>query len=152
MVTGTNVQKDSNTITEYSLEKKDTYGNPVKGWNHDYISIVFIRLSSIPGSSSQHQLINMLDTLFSNKLSSAEKKNILEQEHQIKMTRQLEGGTNLMCNLSDGIYNKGIEQGSMDTLFKLFLNGTITSDTVMKELDYNESQFNEKLEYYKQSQ
>ena len=72
----------------------------------------------------------MLDTLFSNKLSTAEKKTILAQEHQIQMTRQLEGGHNLMCNLSDGIYNKGIEkgieQGSMDTLFKLFLNGTIT--------------------------
>lgn len=69
----------------------------------------------------------MLDTLFSNKLSTAEKKTILEQEHQMKMTRQLEGGTNLMCNLSDGIYNQGIEQGiqqgiekgTMDTLAEL---------------------------------
>ena len=65
----------------------------------------------------------MLDTLFSNKLSTAEKKTILAQEHQIQMTRQLEVGHNLMCNLSDGIYNKGIEkgieQGSMDTLAQL---------------------------------
>ena len=130
-------QKDSNTITEYSLEKKDTYGKPVKGWNHDYISIVFIRLSSIPGVNSQHQLISMLDTLFSNKLSTAEKKTILEQEHQMKMTRQLEGGTNLMCNLSDGIYNQGIEQGIQQGIEKGIEKGTMDTlaELIKKKLD-----------------
>lgn len=112
-------QKEGNTITEYYLERKDVYGKPVKGWNHDYISIFFIRLSSIPGTNSQHQLISMLDTLFSKKLSTNEKKAILEQEHQMQMTRQLEGGNNIMCNLSDGIYNDGIQKGSRDTLAEL---------------------------------
>ena len=120
-------QRDSDTITEYSLQKKDIYGNPVKAWKFDYISISFIRLSATPEKNSKHKLINMLDTLFSDELSSEKKKQILETEHQMQMTRQLQGGINHMCNVSQGIKEKafaqgisqGISQGEKNMLIRL---------------------------------
>ena len=57
-------KRDSDTITEFFLGKKDVYGNPVKSWKYDYLSISFIRLSRGKKWNSKHKLINMLDTLF----------------------------------------------------------------------------------------
>ena len=108
-------ERDSDTITEYHLAKKDVYGIPVKGWKYDYISISFIRLSSGKKQNSKNKLINMLDTLFSNTIDVESKKRLLEEDHQMQMTRELEGGIDSMCNVSLGIREKalaeGIEQG-----------------------------------------
>ena len=77
-------QKDSDTITEFYLEKKDIHGSPVKSWKHDYISISFIRLSTGKKQASKHQLINMLDTLFSDEISVNEKKKRLLMRVSLK--------------------------------------------------------------------
>lgn len=104
-------ERDSDTITEYHLTKKDIYGNPVEGGKYDYLSISFIRLSTGKKWNSKDKLINMLDTLFSNRMDAADKKTILENEHQMKMTRELEGGLDVMCNVSLGIREEALEQG-----------------------------------------
>lgn len=51
-------KKDSDTITEYRLMKKDVYGKPVTGGKYDYLSISFIRLSAAGKGESKHRLIN----------------------------------------------------------------------------------------------
>ena len=66
------------------LEKKDVHGPPVKSWKHDYISISFIRLSTGKKQASKHQLINMLDTLFSDEISVNEKKKRLLMRVSLK--------------------------------------------------------------------
>lgn len=116
-------ERDSDTITEYQLTKKDIYGEPVEGGKYDYLSISFIRLSTGKKWNSKDKLINMLDTLFSNRMDAADKKTILENEHQMKMTRELEGGLDVMCNVSLGIreeaLEQGIEQGERRKLYQL---------------------------------
>ena len=116
-------ERDSDTITEYSLEKKDIYGKPVKAGKYDYLSISFVRLSTGKKKNSKDQLINMLDTLFSDTLKASEKKYILEKEHQMSMTRELEGGIEQMCNVSLGIRERalveGIEQGAKQKLSQI---------------------------------
>lgn len=108
-------ERESDTITEYSIQKKDVYGESVKSWKYDYLSISFIRLSTGKKWHSKNVLINMLDTLFSEELDAESKKKILENEHQMEMTRKLEGGIDEMCNVSLGIRERalaeGIEQG-----------------------------------------
>lgn len=66
------------------LEKKDVHGSPVKSWKHDYISISFIRLSTGKKQACKHQLINMLDTLFSDEISVNEKKKRLLMRVSLK--------------------------------------------------------------------
>lgn len=57
----------------------------------------------------------MLDTIFSDKMDAEQKKRILETEHQMIMTRELEGEIGNMCNVSEGLWeramNEGISQG-----------------------------------------
>ena len=159
-------EKHSDTITEFYLEKKDVHGSPVKSWKHDYISISFIRLSTGKHQASKHQLINMLDTLFSDEISVNEKKKLLKQEHNMQMTRKLEGGIDTMCNVSQGIKEKalatgiaqgmaqgiaqgieqGIEQGKLDTYLELLRDGLISVSDAAKRLCLSESTILEMLE------
>ena len=141
-------KKYSDTITEFYLEKKDIYGISVKSWKYDYISISFIRLSYDKSKSSKDQLINMLDTLFSDELSANRKKQILEQEHHLQMTRELEGGIDTMCNVSLGIKEKafdagkalGISQGKIETLLELLREGMISLAAVAEKLELTEDE------------
>ena len=137
-------QKDSDTITEFYLEKKDIHGSSVKSWKHDYISISFIRLSAKKHQTSKHQLISMLDTLFSDEISVNEKKEILKQEHNMQMTRELEGGIDTMCNVSQGIKEKafdaGITQGKLDAHLELLREGLITISTAAQKLGISEDE------------
>ena len=147
-------QKDCDTITEYSLEKKDVYGLPVKSWKHDYLSISFIRLSTTKIKNSKHKLIHMLDTLFSNELHAEYKKKILIQEHQMQMTQELEGGITTMCNVSQGIaerafndgisqgisrgISQGISQGKIDAYLEMVREGLISITDAAKKLSLTE--------------
>lgn len=49
--------------------------------------------------------------LFSDEIQVEEKKWILEKEFKMPMTEELEGEVEEMCNLSKGVWEKGIEQG-----------------------------------------
>lgn len=142
-------ERDSDTITEYYIEKKDVYGKPVKSWKYDYLSISFIRLSTGKKWISNHRLINMLDTLFSQTLDANSKKMILENEHQMEMTRKLEGGINTMCNVSLGIREKalaeGIEQGKLKTYLDLIQDGVITIEEAAKRLEISVEKIKELL-------
>lgn len=104
-------EKDSDTITEYRMTKKDVYGKPVNGGKYDYLSISFIRLNTGKRRESKDQLIHMLDILFSNEIDISSKKRLLEKKHQMRMTRKLEGGLNAMCNVSLGIRERALEEG-----------------------------------------
>ena len=81
------------------------------GGKYDYLSISFIRLPKGSMEESKNKLIHMLSTLFSQKLDADAKKKILEQEHQMKMTRELDGGIHSMCNVGEGLWERAMEQG-----------------------------------------
>lgn len=53
----------------------------------------------------------MLTVLFSHSLTANEKKEYLKKEHGMRMTREVKGGIEEMCNLSFAIREEGIEQG-----------------------------------------
>ena len=56
-------------------------------------------------------LLKLLDVLFSTETNLKEKQEILEQEFSIGMTQTMESEVSLMCNLSQGIEEKGIQKG-----------------------------------------
>ena len=154
-------QKDSDTITEFSLSKRDVYGKPIESHKYDYISISFIRLSIDKSNDSKHTLINMLNTLFSDELSSENKKKILKEEHHMHMTRELEGGIDTMCNVSQGIKEKaydagvargltqgiaqGISQGKLDTYLELLRDGLLSISDVAHKLNITEQEVQKML-------
>lgn len=131
--------KDSDTITEYKLDKKDIYGKPVQGGKYDYLSISFIRLNSGKGKESKNHLIRMLDILFSNEMDVSSKKTILEKEYQMKMTRRIEGGLNAMCNVSLGIREKAIEE-KLKEIIRNMMELNMPVETISKSVGISEDE------------
>ena len=61
-------------------------------------------------AESKNKLIAMLEDVLSSGDSDV-KKHKLEDKYDMKMTTELEGRINGMCNLSDVVEERGIEQG-----------------------------------------
>ncbi len=127
-------EKDSDTITEYAIEKKDIYGPPVDGGKYDYLSISFIRLSKGSMEDSKNKLIHMLSTLFSEQLNAEQKKKILEQEHQMEMTRKLEGRIHTMCNVGAGLWERS-EKAHLTRQVKAKLEKNKSVEQIADELE-----------------
>ena len=95
----------------------------------------------------------MLNTLFSDELSSENKKKILKEEHHMHMTRELEGGIDTMCNVSQGIKEKaydagvaqGISQGKLDTYLELLRDGLLSISDVAHKLNITEQEVQKML-------
>ena len=103
-------KKVGNAIAEYRLQKHDILpGIPDKPEAYDKISIVMINLSD--KAETEDGLLDMLNLLFSDKITYHEKKEKLEEKYQLHMSDQLGKEMHLMCNLSDLVEVHGIQQG-----------------------------------------
>ena len=56
-------------------------------------------------------ILKLLEVLLSSERGTKEKKKILQEEFGIRMTQELEREVSEMCNLSDGVEQKGIAKG-----------------------------------------
>lgn len=56
-------------------------------------------------------ILKLLEVLLSSERSTKEKREILQEEFNIKMTQELEREVSEMCNLSERVEQKGIEKG-----------------------------------------
>lgn len=99
-----------NAISRYSLTKQDVVsGIPDKTEAYDKISVVQICLNE--KASKSHKLFDMLNLLLSPRVRAEVKKKKLAEEFDIGTDNQLGKEINQMCNLSDLVEEKGIEQG-----------------------------------------
>ena len=55
--------------------------------------------------------MRLLSVLLSTEMTAEEKKKILSEEFYIDMTEELDQEVSSMCNLSEGILEKGIQAG-----------------------------------------
>ena len=100
-----------NTITGYSLTEKAYVGKvKEKEGNYDLISAIMVCLGE-NDEDTESDLLRLLDVLLSSEKNAKEKKEILENEFQIPMTEKMEEEVEHMCNLSDGVEQKGIQKG-----------------------------------------
>lgn len=102
-----------NTITEYSMEPKNIYGNFAGKARHDLLSVVMICLGK-DDTGCENGLLNMLSTLLSPDLDKEDKKQTLENDFDIPMTVEFEQEVSEMCNLSDYVEMRGIEKGKTE--------------------------------------
>ena len=100
-----------NTITRYRLAEEQLVGEgrePAK--NYDLLSIVMLCLGG-PEGENYNGVLRMLDVLLSHETGEQEKRKILQDDYDIAMTRRIEKEVSVMCNLSRGVEQKGIEKG-----------------------------------------
>ena len=92
----------------------------------------------------------MLSTLLSDKIKADEKKQKLEKEYGIKMSKELESEVSSMCNLSEAIEERGIEQGiergRMYTIYDFIQSGMITPEAGAEKLGISVEQLKEDME------
>lgn len=100
-----------NTITLYSLEENNLVGNVRENRsNYDLLTIVMICLGGAEDESGS-DLLRLLNLLFSSEQGAEEKQRILKDEFDIQMAGNLEKEVSEMCNLSEGVWEKGMKRG-----------------------------------------
>lgn len=102
-----------NSITRYAIAEENLVGNVrEKKANYDLMVVIMICLGS---SKDEYDtgVLKLLNVLLSTGMNPADKCQILEEDFHIKMTQTLESEVSLMCNLSKGVEEKGIEKGKI---------------------------------------
>ena len=101
----------ANTITRYRLVEEHLVGEATEQIrNYDLLSIIMLCLGG-PDGENYDGVLRMLDVLLSNETSEAEKRKILQDDYDIQMTQTMEREVSVMCNLSKGVMEKGLEKG-----------------------------------------
>ena len=99
-----------NAISIYEIQKRDVVGHVEDAKeNYDKIAVIMICLNDTV--HREKGFFDMIHTLLSPTIETEKKKDILSSEYQIPMERGLMKEVELMCNLSQWVLNKGIEQG-----------------------------------------
>ena len=104
-------KKRGNSLAEYGFVQKKVIGNvqePVE--NYDKMSAIIITVDD-DGMNSETGIIRLLSTMFSVTESVEKRKEILEKEFHIPMTKEMEGDMQAMCNFSDAVEYYGEQKG-----------------------------------------
>ena len=89
--------------------------------NYDLMTAVMICLGG-SNSRSEPDVLRLLDVLFSSETGAKKKRHILQQDFDIPMTQTLERKVDVMCNFSQGVWEKGMEAGRKEGAAQNMLN------------------------------
>jgi hypothetical protein len=127
-----------NTIAKYGFTEEVVYGNVKEDEdNYNLMSVVIICLGT-DGEECEESLLNMLSVLLSDGITSTIKKETLQNEFGIPMTEELEREVDDMCNLSQGVYDKGYDKALADAIRKMMDKKGWDVDECMDTLDIPE--------------
>ncbi|MCD8378879.1 MAG: Rpn family recombination-promoting nuclease/putative transposase [Lachnospiraceae bacterium] len=129
-------QKERDFTKDYYNDMKRVYSIWIcmnmkeSSWNHMHLTddailghhrwkgdrelsnFVFLGIpNKLPETGERYRLHRLLGALFSQGLSVEEWISILENEYDIDMSNDLEGRLGKMCNLGQGIWERGVEEG-----------------------------------------
>lgn len=103
---------EENSMCHVHLTKEDVIGGYEWKGNLDLLNIVMIGLAKeLPGHNEMYELHRLLGALLSQELTIDEKLNIIGNEYDIPIEENLRKDVSVMCNLSQGIEEKGIAIG-----------------------------------------
>ena len=101
---------DKSAINFYDMQERHfLHRTKAEKSDYDLLNIIMIYLGA---DDSGNELVRFLKLLFRDTVkSAAEKKKILESEFDLDISGDMEKEMNIMCNLSEGIFERGIVQG-----------------------------------------
>ena len=102
-----------NSITRYYIAEENLVGS-VKERKADYDLMAAVMICLGKEADAGTDLLKLLNVLLSTETGSQDKCQILEEDFHIRMTIALESEVSLMCNLSKGVEDKGIEKGRQE--------------------------------------
>ena len=125
-----------NSITRYYIAEENLVGS-VKEQKADYDLMAAVMICLGKETDSGTDLLKLLNVLLSTETGSQDKCQILEEDFHIKMTLALESEVSLMCNLSKGVEEKGIQKGIDKGITAMILTLKelqISSDVILKQI------------------
>lgn len=150
-----------NTIIGFNLgmkiiageEKRSSVESEFKKSDYDLLSVIFVNLDK--DSAGANNLLEMLSLLFLGKMEAIEKCKALESKFGIEMYQEISEEVSNMCDLSAGVWEKGVAQGRVQgmaqernnmfaLLSKLYASGRGADvERAAKDKDYMNKLFNE---------
>jgi len=102
-----------NTITRYRITEENIVGHVREAVeNYDLMTVIVLGLGSPDEAEGENtDILRLLSVLLSSELKDSEKKQILREEYAIPITETIERSLKEMCNLSQGVEEKGIAKG-----------------------------------------
>ena len=111
------------SINRIRFTEETVFGKSLDLPNINKVQGIIIRLRKNENvEKSKNTLIAMLEELLK-KESADDKKKILSDEYGIIMNEETEGRLNTMCNLSEVVLERGIEQGQRQLIEQMIKNG-----------------------------
>ena len=118
-------EKRKNSINIYSVKEKNVVGKvKEKEADYDLLTAVMICLDSgkeekegkHQEGTEESEILRLLEVLFSTEKELKEKEKILENEYGITMTYEEKEEVEKMCNLSEYVWEKGLQTGREEGL------------------------------------
>ena len=138
--------RTSDSISRISLKADTLFGKSCGFPKLDKMCGMVIRIRNNNNvAESKNKLIAMLEDVLSSEDSDV-KKHKLEDKYDMKMTTELEGRINGMCNLSDVVEERGIERGITGLVEVLREMGTpseVIIEKIMKKFSLTEEKARE---------
>ena len=110
----------TDTIARFSVKKEIIHGETrltleeetKERKNYDLINMTIVGLKDFDSAAqSEHPLIRMLSLIFTQELTAGQKKELLENDYNIRMTENTEEAFEDMCDFSTGFYQDGLNKG-----------------------------------------
>lgn len=137
---------DRSVINHYRMTERNLVGKYKETQEHyDLLNIVMVYLAPGP---VRNRMLSMLQVIFQETKKTAEEKSeILRKKFDIEVTAEMEEELRTMCNLSEGIYERGAENKLIEVIMNLWNAGkdmaTIkiasgwTEEQIMKVVNQN---------------
>jgi hypothetical protein len=106
------MNEEENSLCHIHLSKDNILGSRSWKGNLDLLNIVMIGVTNeLPEKGGEYELHRLLAALFSDTIKTGDKLEIMKKEYGIPITEKIEEEVNYMCNLGQGIYERGEESG-----------------------------------------
>ena len=135
-------QDVANSITEFKMTKNSIYGTFKREARYDLQSVIFICLGKA-ARQTENELIGMLDTLLASDIDVRTKEITLSEKYKLNLRETYEGTVDFMCNLSQGILERGRQEGKIDILFTLYNEKIINLTQAYEKTSLSPKEFDE---------
>ncbi|WP_192932797.1 hypothetical protein [Lachnobacterium bovis] len=105
-------------------------------------SVIFICLGKA-ARQTENELIGMLDTLLASDIDVRTKEITLSEKYKLNLRETYEGTVDFMCNLSQGILERGRQEGENNLLFMLVNENTYTLSQAYEKTSLSPEEFDE---------
>lgn len=130
---------EESSMSHVHLTKEDLIGSYEWKENLDLLNIIMLGLAkNLPKHDETYELHRLLGALLSQDLTIDEKLNIIGNEYDILIEENFRKDVSVMCNLSQGIEEKGIAigraEGEAGLIIKMYNNG-FTAEQIASATD-----------------